>query len=211
MIVFDWGIPVFKIYIKSICSMENKVCFVHTHKKYPELSLFNFISIALSKSYQDTHTHKSSFICTPLWGQEVERKRRWLNTTSFALYLPYLRWQAGRNTEWWTPERTSSHLNYSYWSRVSPRRLAYLIKANSSTNIKQIFAVSTRNSAKQLITLSSHASIIFDILFLPLKWTGLFCPDEEGSWSFCNNHHTESLFPKQLPKQVDKKMMFKTM
>lgn len=41
--------------IKSICSTESKVCFVHIHKKYPELSLPS-ISTALSKSYQDTQT-----------------------------------------------------------------------------------------------------------------------------------------------------------
>lgn len=66
-----------RVYIKSNCSTESKVCFVHTHTKYPELSLSNYISIAISKSYKTTDKKNPlSFICTPLWGQEVEKNIR---------------------------------------------------------------------------------------------------------------------------------------
>jgi len=98
---------VFKIYVKSICSTESKVCFVHTHIKYPALSLSHYISIALPKSYQDTHKKPTALFAHHCGG------RRWrgrLNTASFALYLPHLRWQPGCHTDQWTPERTGRHL-----------------------------------------------------------------------------------------------------
>lgn len=45
-------------YIKSNCSTESKVC-LYTHTKYPELSLSNCISTAISESYYNKppHTH----------------------------------------------------------------------------------------------------------------------------------------------------------
>lgn len=106
---------------------------MYTHTKYPELSLLNYIPIAISKSYKTTDkktpkkqqqqkptttkrkttkTHQL-YLYTTLGPGDGEENKATINTTSFALYPPYLSWQPGHNIEWWTPETASRHLNYS--------------------------------------------------------------------------------------------------
>lgn len=84
VIVSDWGIPMYKINIKSICLTESKAWFFfRTHVK-------NTLScpclIVLSKSYQATLIHHFR-------DRKVKKEIKWLLThPSFTLYCPCLRW-----------------------------------------------------------------------------------------------------------------------
>lgn len=99
-------------YLKSNCSTESKVCFVHTQNilSYPCLIIFPLLFLKVTKT-RAQKIPTLSFICTPLWGREVEKMIRWQLTLPALPTIFLISFGSLDITEWWTPETTSRHLN----------------------------------------------------------------------------------------------------